>query len=97
MSADKIKNAIAAVMALSVTCSANAATAKMANTGTEMMKADIPGMDRCYGVVKAGMNDCGNALHNCSGEAKKDGAKDEWVLMPTGLCKKIVGGSTTSG
>jgi uncharacterized membrane protein len=42
------------------------------------------------------MNDCGTANHNCAGEAKADAAKNEWVHVPTGLCKKIIGGSTTS-
>src|SRR3990167_4551981 len=97
MSAEKIKNAISAVMALGLACAGNTAIAESKAAAPAMeMSADIPGMEKCYGVVKIGMNDCGNANHNCAGEAKKDGAKNEWVHLPTGLCKKIVGGSTTS-
>lgn len=49
------------------------------------------GMEKCAGVVKAGMNDCGTAKHDCAGQAKTNGASDEWVYVPTGTCKKIVG------
>jgi uncharacterized membrane protein len=98
MSADNIKNAIAAVLALGVTYTGSTALADTKSTQTMMeMSANLPGMEKCYGIVKKGMNDCGTALHNCSGEAKQDNAKDEWIHMPTGLCSKIVGGSTSSG
>jgi uncharacterized membrane protein len=43
------------------------------------------------------MNDCGNANHQCAGESKADGAKNEWLNVPTGLCSRIVGGSTKEG
>jgi|TARA_R110002126_G_scaffold3263_1_gene18443 uncharacterized membrane protein len=50
--------------------------------------------EKCYGVVKAGMNDCGalDGSHSCAKEAKVDGDKNEWVLVPKGLCHKLVGG-----
>lgn len=86
MSSKKIQLAISAVMALGMSCNASAEN--------NMSMSNIKGMDKCYGIVKAGLNDCGNAKHNCAGEAKIDGSKDEWMLMPTGLCKKIVGGQT---
>jgi uncharacterized membrane protein len=56
----------------------------------------IPGMERCFGVVKAGMNDCGNASHNCSGKAKTARDAQEWVYMPSGLCNRIEGGKTST-
>ena len=64
-------------------------------SGEAMMNASpIKGMEKCFGIAKAGMNDCGNASHNCSGEAKIDGDKKEWLFVPEGLCKRIVGGSS---
>jgi uncharacterized membrane protein len=53
-------------------------------------------MEKCYGVSKAGKNDCANAsgTHSCQAQAKVDGAGDEWVYVPKGTCDKIVGGST---
>lgn len=55
------------------------------------------GHEKCYGVAKKGMNDCGNAHHDCGGMAKQDGAADEWIWVPDGTCKKIAGGSTEPG
>ena len=39
------------------------------------------GQEKCYGVVKAGMNGCGAAdkSHSCAGMAKADGGAAEWV------------------
>ena len=50
------------------------------------------GFEKCAGIVKAGMNDCGTSKHDCAGNAKKDRDPDEWVYVPTGTCKKIAGG-----
>ena len=55
--------------------------------------ADKEGMEKCGGIVKAEQNDCGTAKHSCAAQATKDGAKDEWVLVPAGTCAKIVGGA----
>lgn len=95
MSHKKIGLAISAVLALGINCTANAAD-KEPTPNMQMSSSSLPGMEKCYGVVKAGMNDCGNAQHNCGGEAKINSAKNEWVNMPTGLCNKIVGGSLKS-
>lgn len=95
MSSDKIKNAISAVLALGISCGGAGALAETKTSGMEM-SADIPGMEKCYGIAKKGMNDCGTANHQCAGESKQDADKNEWIHMPTGLCKKIVGGSTAS-
>ena len=57
-----------------------------------------PATEKCYGVAKAGKNDCGNGAHSCAGHAgAKDGDKNEWVKVPAGLCAKLAGGSTTPG
>lgn len=50
--------------------------------------------DKCYGVAKAGMNDCGDKLgkHSCAGQSKVDGDPNEWIYTPKGLCDKLVNG-----
>lgn len=53
-------------------------------------------MEKCYGVSKAGKNDCQTATGSCAGTAKMDGAKDAFIVVPAGTCDKIVGGSTSS-
>jgi uncharacterized membrane protein len=55
--------------------------------------AGKPGMEKCMGIAKAGMNDCGTSKHACAGQAKTDADKEEWVYVPTGTCEKIVGGT----
>lgn len=57
--------------------------------------AEAAEKEKCYGVVKAGQNDCGNAqnTHGCMGHAETDGDGGEWISLPEGLCEKLVGGS----
>jgi len=54
--------------------------------------AGKPGFEKCMGVAKAGMNDCGTSSHACAGQAKKDGDPEEWVYVPEGTCEKLAGG-----
>ena len=49
--------------------------------------------EKCYGIAKAGQNDCGTAQHTCAGKAKKDNAADEWKYVAKGTCEKL-GGKT---
>lgn len=72
------QSAIASLFVLGTVASGNALAAKA-------------GFEKCEGVVKAGMNDCGTSKHSCSGQAKVDSDKDEWLYVPEGTCKKIVG------
>ncbi len=50
--------------------------------------------EKCYGVAKAGKNDCQTARSSCAGTSKRDAQADAWVYVPAGLCGRIVGGST---
>ncbi len=56
-------------------------------------------MEKCYGVVKAGKNDCTSKVnkHMCAGQAKTDSDIHEWIKLPNGVCSKLVGGSLTEG
>jgi uncharacterized membrane protein len=53
--------------------------------------------EKCYGVSKAGKNDCQTSSSACAGTAKKDGQKDAWIYLPKGSCEKIVGASLKTG
>ncbi len=57
--------------------------------------------EKCYGIAKAGQNDCGTARHSCAGKAAKDNAPDEWKYVPKGTCEnlggKVVAGGPDSG
>jgi uncharacterized membrane protein len=50
--------------------------------------------EKCYGVAKAGLNDCQTATHSCAGSATKDRDPASWIYVPAGTCDKIAGGST---
>jgi len=49
--------------------------------------------ERCYGVAKAGQNDCKAGSHDCKGQSEVDADPDSFVLLPVGTCKKIEGAS----
>ena len=57
-------------------------------------QAEKTKMEECYGVAKAGKNDCGVATgkHSCAGTSTVDGDVNEWILLPSGVCERIVGG-----
>ncbi|HZZ92017.1 MAG TPA: DUF2282 domain-containing protein [Usitatibacter sp.] len=46
---------------------------------------------KCYGIAKAGQNDCGTAKHTCAGQAKRDNDPADWKYVPAGSCEKVGG------
>jgi len=73
------------------------AAASLVGLSTQAFAGAHKNMEKCYGVVKAGKNDCGVAgKHSCAGQAKTNAGSDEWVMVPTGLCDKLEGGSITA-
>ena len=51
--------------------------------------------EKCFGVAKAGKNDCQTANSSCAGTSKRDAQGDAWLYMPAGTCLRIQGGSLT--
>jgi uncharacterized membrane protein len=78
-----MQSALAGVLALGLTSAA-------AHDGNDAEK------DKCYGIAKAGQNDCGTARHSCAGKATRDNSPDDWKYVPKGTCEKM-GGRTTPG
>ena len=64
------------------------------------MAADTPAkdgaaMEKCYGIAKAGENDCkAGAGTSCAGTSKMDYQRDAWKHVPKGTCE---GMSTPKG
>lgn len=56
--------------------------------------ADSPDMEKCYGVSKAGKNDCAGPAHACAGQSKMDASGKDWINVPKGTCERLSGGST---
>ena len=44
--------------------------------------------EKCYGVAKAGQNDCASKTggHSCAGQSKKDLSPNDWKNVPSGTC-----------
>ena len=57
--------------------------------------ADPAGKEKCYGIAKAGQNDCANlsGTHSCAGQSKADMSPEEWKYVAKGSCQKL-GGKT---
>lgn len=47
--------------------------------------------EACYGIAKAGQNDCKGNGHACAGQSTKDKDAGEFKLVPSGTCQKMGG------
>jgi uncharacterized membrane protein len=49
--------------------------------------------EKCFGIAKAGQNDCANlsGTHSCAGQSKVDMDKAEWKYVAKGTCKDMKG------
>ena len=72
--------------ALASACAANAAFA-----GDQDATATKSDQEKCYGVAKAGQNDCGTATHGCAGQSRVDNDAKEWKYVAKGTCEKVGG------
>jgi len=52
--------------------------------------------EKCYGIAKAGKNDCAANGHACQGQSKAEANGKEWVYVPKGTCEHIANGSTAA-
>jgi uncharacterized membrane protein len=59
-------------------------------------QAQAPASEKCFGIAKAGKNDCQTATSSCAGTSKKDHEASAWLTVPKGTCEKIVGGSLSA-
>ena len=55
--------------------------------------ADDKGKEKCFGIAKAGQNDCANlsGSHSCAGQSKAELGADEWKYVAKGTCKDMKG------
>lgn len=78
--------------------SAMAAAITMAATTLPVANAQDIEMEQCYGIAKAGQNDCAAGPGTtCAGTSTVDAQINAWMYVPEGSCDKIVGGSLTEG
>jgi uncharacterized membrane protein len=70
-----------------------AAAATLLSTSFLATPAMAQAKEKCYGIAKAGQNDCGNLAktHSCAGQSKVDNDKGEWKYVPAGTCADMKG------
>jgi uncharacterized membrane protein len=74
----KTAKTTAAIAAIAVAALASAASAG---------NAPAQPMEKCYGVAKAGKNDCkAGAGTSCAGSSTRDFQGNAWKLVPKGTC-----------
>ncbi|MFT3975514.1 MAG: DUF2282 domain-containing protein [Sphingomonas bacterium] len=76
------------------THAAIAATLAMAAAGAALAASasaqDKPAMEKCYGIARAGKNDCkAGAGTTCAGTSKADYQGNAWKLVKAGTCTSI--------
>ncbi len=78
-----VTTAIASAFALGLLGAAQAQT----------MPAQTKDKEKCYGIAKAGQNDCANlaGTHSCAGQSKVDNDPGEWKYVAKGTCKDMKG------
>jgi uncharacterized membrane protein len=57
------------------------------------MPAAAQDKEKCFGISKAGQNDCSSVAgtHSCAGQSKVDMDKMEWKYVAKGTCKDMKG------
>lgn len=70
-----------------------AAAASLLSTVLMSAPAVAQEKEKCYGIAKAGQNDCSNlaGTHSCAGQSKVDSDKGEWKYVAKGTCESMKG------
>jgi len=60
---------------------------------TAPVAAQDKAKEKCFGISKAGQNDCANlsGTHSCAGQSTTENAPEEWKYVPKGQCKAMKG------
>ena len=64
-------------------------------SGAQAAEGKVKEKEKCFGIAKAGANDCANlsGSHSCAGQSKTAMAPDEWNYVTKGTCAKLGGKS----
>jgi len=69
---------------------AGVAAALVTTAGAASPVKPQPNMDKCFGISKAGHNDCAaGAGTTCAGTSRKDYAGNAWKYVARGTCASI--------
>ncbi len=93
-----LASSLAAAVALTLAMQTTPARAASDDMEKMMMDAEAAmaagTIEKCYGVALAGMNDCQTATSSCAGSSTTDDDQAAFVIVPSGTCSKLTGGST---
>jgi uncharacterized membrane protein len=84
------------IQTIAATASLMSALALAATASAQTKDPDMTAKEKCFGVAKAGKNDCAAGAHSCAGQATKDGDKSSFIALPAGVCARLAGGSMTA-
>jgi uncharacterized membrane protein len=72
---------------------AAASLMSLALFSSPVLAQDGAAKEKCFGIAKAGQNDCASisGVHSCAGQSKVDKDKGEWKYVAKGTCQKIGG------
>ena len=70
-----------------------AAAASLMSLAMVSVPAAAQEKEQCFGIAKAGQNDCASisGAHSCAGQSKVDMDKGEWKYVAKGTCKDMKG------
>ena len=73
----------------------SALVALLAAAALPAQAADDMSKEKCFGIAKAGQNDCANmaGTHSCAGQAKTDKDPGDFKIVAKGTCEQL-GGKT---
>lgn len=80
-----IRSALAGLLSLGIAGGAAVAAETMKSADKE----------KCYGVAKAGQNDCAASSHACAGQSKVDNDPTSFKMVANGTCAKMGGKLST--
>jgi uncharacterized membrane protein len=65
----------------------------IAAAGTTAIAQDNSDKEKCYGIAKAGENNCASSdgAHSCAGQATVDNSPNEWKYVAKGSCEEMGG------
>jgi uncharacterized membrane protein len=88
MKLDAVRVALMGIICSALTsgCAAQVAAAK------KEQAARRGATEPCFGVARAGKNDCRTRTHICAGWARQDADPGAFIYVPAGTCLKITGG-----
>jgi uncharacterized membrane protein len=75
-----------------------AAVAGLFTLGAQGALAQSKDQEKCWGLAKAGQNDCGSnkTAHSCAGHSKADYDPNDFKVVKAGTCVEM-GGSLAQG